>query len=149
MQLGAKRTINRPADEVFEFLADAANNPRWQRGMVSCEWTTDEPIAVGSTYSQQARFMGRAIVSTFVVTRWDPGETIEIETVESTFPIKVMRRVSPIDDRSCIVTAEISGGPDGGVLRLLAPFMTRRARKSVDGDYDRLVQLLEASASSD
>jgi hypothetical protein len=28
-------------------------------------------------------------------------------------------------------------------MKLLAPIVTRRAQKSVDADYDRLVQLLE------
>lgn len=33
MQLSASQTIDRPADEVFAFVSDAANNPRWQQGM--------------------------------------------------------------------------------------------------------------------
>ncbi len=143
MRMSATRAINRPAEEVFEFFADASNNPRWQDGMVSCEWTSDGPIAVGSTYEQKARFMGRDIVSTFVVERLEPGKLIEIETVESTFPIRVIRTVEPIDDDSCRVSADISGGP-GGLMKLLAPLMQGRAQKSVDADYDRLVQLLGA-----
>jgi hypothetical protein len=134
---------------VFAFFADAANNPLWQAGMVSCEWTSDLPIRVGSTYRQKARFMGRDVVSTFVVRRLEPGRVIEIETVESTFPIKVIRRVEPIDEGSTRVTAEITGGPDRGLFKLIAPIMQKRAQATVDTDYDRLVQLLETSASSD
>lgn len=144
MELHATRDIARPADEVFAFFADASNNPRWQGGMISCEWTSEPPLAVGSTYQQKARFMGRDVTSTFVVTRFEPGRLIEIETTESTFPIKVVRTVEPIDGSSSRVSAVITGGPDRGLLRLVAPLMQRRAQRSVDGDYDRLVQLLEA-----
>lgn len=143
MRMSAHREVQRPAEEVFAFFADAANNPSWQEGMVSCQWTSDPPIGVGSTFEQQARFVGRDVMSTFVVTRFEPGRLIEIETTESTFPITVVRRVDPIDATSCQVSAEITGGPTG-LLWLLEPLMAARAQKSVDADYDRLVQLLEA-----
>jgi hypothetical protein len=143
MHLDAERTIHRPAAEVAGFFFDASNNPDWQGGMVSCEWLSPSPIAVGSTYEQRARFIGREVRSTFVVTHLEPGRMIRIETIESTFPIQVERRVEPVDDSSCRVVAHISGGPNTGIWKLLSPVMAGRAQKSVDADYDRLVQLLE------
>lgn len=139
----AERTIHLPAGEVAEFFFDASNNPKWQNGMVSCEWLSDPPIAVGSTYVQLARFMGRDVKSTFVVTDFEPGRMIRIETIESSFPIQVERKVEPIDESTCRVRADITGGPEG-VLKVLTPLMAGRAQKSVDADYDRLVQLLES-----
>lgn len=112
--------------------------------MVSCEWTSEPPISVGSTYTQRARFMGRNVVSSFVVTDFEPGRRIAIETTESTFPIQVERRVEPVDEGSCQVSADITGGPDKGMMKLMAPLIQRRAQKSVDADYDQLVQLLES-----
>ncbi len=43
--------------------------PRLER----CVWTSEPPIGVGSTYDQQARFMGREIVSSFEVVEFVPG----------------------------------------------------------------------------
>ena len=143
------RDIARPADEVFEFFSDASNNPRWQDGMVSCEWTSDPPISVGSTYRQQARFLGRDIISTFVVTQYQDGKLIAIDTVESTFPIQVVRTVEAIDEGTSRVTAEISGGPERGLAKLFEPVLARSAKKSVERDYDRLVQLLESTDSTE
>lgn len=142
--MSATRVIARPADEVFAFFSDASNNPKWQNGMISCEWTSHPPIRVGSTYEQKARFMGRDVLSTFAVTHFEPGRVIEIDTVESTFPIRVVRRVDQIDATSCQVTADISGGPERGPMKWLEPLVARRAQASVDGDYDRLVTLLES-----
>ncbi|MDJ0923740.1 MAG: SRPBCC family protein [Acidimicrobiia bacterium] len=139
--MNAERTIARPADEVFAFIADASNNPRWQRGMVACEWMTPAPTEVGSRYRQRARFLGRSIESVFEVTALDPGRSITIETIESTFPIKVTRSVEPADDSRCVVRAQISGGPK--VPAVLSGLMRRIAQRSVDSDYDRLVKLLE------
>jgi uncharacterized protein YndB with AHSA1/START domain len=111
MEMTTERTIPRPADEVFEYFADASNNPAWQKGMQSCEWITEPPIGVGSQYRQLARLAGRDIISVFGVTEYDPGHLIRIETIESTFPIQVTRIVEPIDDHSCVVRASITGGP--------------------------------------
>ena len=143
MNMTASRDIHRPAAEVFEFFANASNNPRWQNGMVSCEWTTPPPIAVGSKYEQRAKFMGRDIRSVFRVTEFDPGTLIAIETIESTFPIQVRRSVSSTGPTTCQVNAQIRGGP-GGLMKLLEPLMAGFAQRSVDADYDRLKTLLES-----
>jgi len=141
------REIARPASEVFTFFADASNNPKWQDGMVSCIWTSEPPIGVGSTYEQRARFMGRDIVSTFEVTEYEEGSLAAIETIESTFPIQVVRQVEPLGEDHCRVSANITGGPSG-FMKLFDRAISRQAQKSVERDYDRLVQLLE-SASTD
>lgn len=141
--LTASRTIRRPADEVFSFLADAENNPDWQRGMTSCEWITPPPVRVGSTYRQTASFLGRRVVSTFEVREFVPGRLIRFTTIESSFPIDVTRRVEPVDDTACRVIAEISGEPPGPGF--LAPLIRRIAQRSVDADYDRLASMHSGS----
>lgn len=148
VELTATREIRRPAPEVFAFFADASNNPLWQQGMLSCLWTTQPPLRVGSTYEQRARFMGRQVTSTFVVVAFEPPRLIEIETLESTFPIKVRRSVEPTGPASCRVSAQISGGPEGRLMKLIEPVIGFAAQRSVDRDYDRLVQWLESSANS-
>ena len=65
-----KVSIDRPADGVFAFLADAHNNPVWQQGMEHCHWTTTPPIREGSIYEQEAKMLGKAISSTFEVKGW-------------------------------------------------------------------------------
>lgn len=65
--------IDRPADEVFVFLEDVANNTQWLRGMVSCSWTTEPPVRVGSRYEQLARFLGKRIRTSFEVTAHKQG----------------------------------------------------------------------------
>jgi uncharacterized membrane protein len=51
-------TIDRPPDEVFAYIANFENNPRWQKGMQSCNFTSDGPLGVGSTYEQVAKVLG-------------------------------------------------------------------------------------------
>ena len=135
-----RQLVRRPPDEVFAFIAEFENNPRWQSGMVACRWTSDARLEVGSTYDQEARFFGRPILTSFVVTAYEPGRSISIESTESTFPIQVTRTVEPADD-GCIVTAHVRGQPTGllALLSFMVPLSVRR-------DYRALSRLLEAPA---
>ncbi|MEX1105285.1 MAG: SRPBCC family protein, partial [Ilumatobacteraceae bacterium] len=128
------------ASDAFAFVADAANNPRWQQGMKSCEWTTEPPIRVGSVYQQEASFLGKPITSTFEVVALDPGSSITIRTIESTFPIEVTRSVESIDEARARVSAVVRGDASG-VFRIASPLLSRMVQRSVRGDYERLREL--------
>ena len=130
--------IERPAAEVFAFVAEFENNPRWQGGMKSCRWTSEERYSVGSTYVQEARFLGRRIETHFVVTAYEPGRLIAIESTVSTFPIQVTRSVEALTEARCRVVAHIRGQPTG-VLKLFGGMV----RASVAKDYAALKAQLE------
>jgi uncharacterized protein YndB with AHSA1/START domain len=144
VRLSAERVISRPAAEVFAFVADSSNNPRWQKGQQSCEWTSAPPIGVGSTYDQVARFLGRTLVNRFEVIEYGPGRSMTIRSDEGSFPIEVRRSVEPIDPTRTRLTAEIKGEPTG-MFRLAAPLVRWFGQRSVDADYDRLKTLLEGN----
>ena len=134
--------IERSADEVFDFLADMENNPDWQRGQQRCTWTSEPPMQLGSTYDQEAKFLGKAIVSSFEVTEFEQGRTIRIVTTAGTMPIDVTRSVEPVTDGTCTVSAVVRGEPPRA-MRLLGPLLDRLVRRSVEGDYQRLKEMLE------
>lgn len=143
MQLSAECQVERPAEAVFTFISDSSNNPQWQRGQRSCVWTSSPPIRVGSTYDQEARFLGRTVINRFRVTELVPSRSITIQSTEGSFPITVRRSVEPLDENRSRVTAEIRGEP-GGFFRLVLPLVRSLAQRSVQADYRRLKQLLEA-----
>jgi uncharacterized membrane protein len=130
--------IERPAAEVFAYVADFANNPEWQGGMRACRWTSEETMVVGSTYVQEARFLGRRIDTHFKVTALEPGRSISIESTQSTFPIQVTRSVEPLSNGRCRVTAHVRGQPTG-ILKLFSAMV----KKSIRKDYAVLKSKLE------
>jgi uncharacterized membrane protein len=135
-------TIDRPPDEVFAYIANFENNPRWQKGMQSCKFTSDGPLGVGSTYEQVAKFMGKEILTTFEVINYQPGKMIEIKSVISTFPLHITRSVEP-HNGGTHVQAIIEGEP-GGLFKLMTPFMGMMVKRSVNADYARLKLILES-----
>ena len=142
LEVVVQQAIRRRAEDVWHFIADMSNNPRWQKGMQSCEWTSDPPLRLGSTYDQRARFLGRDIVSSFKVTEFVEGEHIRIITTGGTMPIDVTRSVEPVTDNVSLVEAIVRGDPRGP-FRFAAPFMKPLVKRSVEADYKRLKELLE------
>lgn len=134
--------IDAPAADTWEVVADFARNPEWQRGMRKCSWLTDPPTRVGSRYQQMAKFLGREIHTTFEVVELEEGSSVTIDTVEGTFPITVTRSVAPTAS-GCEVTAHVRGDA-GRLFRIFSPLLRRMVQRSVDGDYKRLKELLEA-----
>jgi hypothetical protein len=130
--------LARPAAEVFAVLADFSRNPEWQGGMVACRWTRGGPGEVGATYEQEARFLGRAILTAFEVVAVEPGCSVEIHSTQSTFPIQVTRSVEALGPDRCRVTAHVRGQPTG-LLKLFGGMVGR----SVRADYAQLKVMLE------
>jgi uncharacterized membrane protein len=136
--------IDRPAEEVFAFLEEVENNPRWLKGMVSCTWTTPPPVAVGSRYEQVARFLGKQIRTSFEVTEHEPGTLVTISSrAGSSFPLTVARRVEPTGAARCRVTETVVSDPSG-FYRLAQPVLAWMVRRNIRRDYHGLKRLLES-----
>ena len=70
-------TINRPINEVFAFLADGTNNPRWRPGVLEITRTSASG-GEGSTYRQVLSGPGgRRIDGDYEVTIYQPPHQLE------------------------------------------------------------------------
>lgn len=132
-----------PPDVVFTFLSDFSNNPLWQNGMKVCRWTSEPPLRIGSTYDQEAEFLGRPVLSKFEVIDYEPGRMVKGTTTESTFPITFTRIVAAEGSGSRV--SAIIEGSASGIYKLAEPIMRRMVQRSVEQDYQRLKAVLEAA----
>ena len=143
IEVNVQTEIAQPPERVFDYLADMSNNPKWQKGMRECRWTSEPPLRLGSTYDQVAKFLGKEMVSSFEVTEFEPGRRIRIETTSGTTALDITRSVEPSGAGSA-VSALIKGDPPG-VFRFAAPLMRFIVGRKVRSDYARLKALLEAN----
>jgi len=133
--------IARPTSDVFAYISNIANNPKWQGGMLEAYFTTDPPVRVGSEYTQVARFLGRNIESTFKVTDYEPGRLIKATTIKSTFPITFTRLVEPSENGSR-VTAIVEGDASG-MFKLAESLIAKKVKSSIEKDYTNLKNILD------
>jgi hypothetical protein len=63
--------IHRPVDEVFDFVADERNEPRYNRQMRRAEQTSAGPIGVGTTFRAESMSLGRPVEMTIAFTDYE------------------------------------------------------------------------------
>ncbi|MEM7132047.1 MAG: SRPBCC family protein [Chloroflexota bacterium] len=136
--------IMRPHEEVFAYITNFENNPKWQNGMISCKFTSEGPVVVGTTYEQEASFLGRKIVTSFEVVEFEPNQMVRFVSRQSTFPLRILRSVEPIEGGTH-VHAVIEGEPTGFFFKLLGPLLDRMVERSIKTDYAKLKELLETT----
>lgn len=68
--------IGRPIEQVFGFLADIGNAPRWQRGVVSARKVSDGPMRVGTKFTESMRVMGMKFDTNCELTVFEPPQRI-------------------------------------------------------------------------
>ena len=112
--------------------------------MKSCEWTSEPPLHVGSTYDQVASFMGKPIISSFEVFEHEAGRRVRIRTTKSSIPLDITRKVAP-EKEEAMVKATVRG-ESNGAMRLFNPLMHIMVKRSVTRDYQRLKAILESAA---
>ena len=64
--------------EVYAFLAEPANLPRWQAGIVAAERTSPPPTAVGSTARIVLELMGQQVGAEITVREAEPPRRLAL-----------------------------------------------------------------------
>src|ERR1700748_1540925 len=68
--------IDRPIDEVFAFLADGTNDPKFSPRVQEIRKTTDGPVGVGTVFQSTVKDAGMTTKRTFELTRVEAPTTI-------------------------------------------------------------------------
>jgi carbon monoxide dehydrogenase subunit G len=138
--------VSRPLDDVFAFVEDARNRPRWDDSVESEELTSPEPIGVGTTVRTKLRSMGREYEYTWEVVEHQPPNRMTIESTSDPFPTTLAYELGGRGGETA-VEFSVAGRPTG-LLRLLEPLIARNTQKNLDPGFARLKQALETGTAS-
>lgn len=136
--------IERPAEEVFAFVADQTNAPRWQDGLAEVRRVTDAPIGVGSEHVFVRRFGGRRIESRNRFTRFEPGHFVEFEIPEGWISGRASYQVDPIASGACRLTSRMEFRIRGP-FKFASPLLARLLASASRADENTLKALLESA----
>lgn len=137
-------TIARPPEDVFDFVADERNEPRYNPEMTAVEKLTDGPIGVGTRWRATVVSHGRPL-------------SMEIEVTEFSRPSRLgsVTRMTTAHITGALTFAPAAGGTvmnwswnlePKGAMRLLGPLFGAVGRKQEERIWGSLKQLLEAEA---
>ena len=134
--------IDRPPQEVFDYITNPDNDKMWQETVISSEWITPEPAGVGSKKQVELRFLGRNMTGTAEYTAWDPPGMYQFMSDDSPFALVGTTRFEPKDDGTQLtLEATID---TSGLLKLALGFVARRAEKQDITNFNNLKRILEA-----
>jgi len=81
--------------EIYAFLSDPANLPRWQTGIVSAERTSPLPIRRGSTARVVRELMGQRIAADITVTEAEPDRRLALTSSVSGIGVTATLELTP------------------------------------------------------
>jgi uncharacterized membrane protein len=69
-------TIGRPPTEVFAFVADLNNIPKWQSEVVTSKVVTPGPTRVGTRFTEDVKMGPRRVAATCEITEFAPNTVV-------------------------------------------------------------------------
>jgi uncharacterized membrane protein len=130
--------VDRPVEEVFAFVAEGSNAPRWQEGLEAVEGRTD---VIGSEYTEVRKFLGREMRSLMEVTAYEPNSRWAAKVLKGPVPYEVSVRVEP-QDGGTRLTTRVDGEPTG-FFKVAEGMVKSQLEKSMEWNVQRLKQILE------
>jgi len=132
--------IRRPIEEVFGFLSDFENVPKWNYAIVETRKVSEGPVGVGTIY-QQVRSVPSRSEERFEVTAYNPPRQLEIQGQLGPFPSRLSYALDAVPEGTRVTNAvELKlRGPS----RLLGRVAVPRVRDAVAANLHKLKELLE------
>jgi uncharacterized membrane protein len=134
-------TVNRPAEDVFQYVTNMDNLATWQGPIIEARQTSPDPVAVGSTGAVRAKFLGRQMEIPTEITAWNEPQSFSTRNTGGPFPIAFQYTFEPVDGGTR-VAVETEGEP-AGFFRLAAPVFEQLAKRQMQNDLETLKALLE------
>ena len=134
----AQIDIDAPVEVVFDYLADATNEPRWLPGAKAVTKVTTGPVGLGTRF--EGTYARAGLVS------------LEIVTFERPRRLTFRARSRIVDFTDAIELSEEKGtrlkatmlAEPRGVMRLMAPLMARTMRSQFEANWGHLADGIAA-----
>lgn len=134
--------IDRAPEEVFAFVADLRNDPRWNSAIDEVRQTSEGPPGVGTTFRTVARFLGRRFETPEEVTEYEPDRKLSTEVTSGPLRFTGSRIVEGVAGGARLtLTAE---GHSGGFFGIAESIFARLAARRLETELANLKDLLEA-----
>ena len=127
--------IERPVQQVFDFILDGTNNPLWRPAVTDIKALGEKPYGVGSSFKQGLKDPGGRIDGDYKITECQPNRLIRFQV--SAGPARPTGEYQfASDGASTIVTFVLDFQPKG-----LAKLMNSMIQSSMNGEVATLANL--------
>lgn len=139
--------IERPVEEVFAFIADAENDPRWCPSVKEIERVAGEKPGQDAKYRMIHTPGGMKFNATLRTTAYEPHERIEWLMTDKGHELHIIYELEPTEDKTATRLSQTSQVQTGGWLRLpgmlFKGFIRKDIEKEMNKQFQNLKQVLE------
>jgi carbon monoxide dehydrogenase subunit G len=138
--------IDRPIEEVFAFVADGTNDPKFSPRVQEIAKTTDGPPGVGTVFRSTVKDAGMTTHREFELTEFEAPTRIRwAERSNNWVTAAGGYDLAREGDGTRLTIFNVIEGH--GLGKLIAPLAVRMARKDADALADRIKRAIEAEPS--
>jgi uncharacterized membrane protein len=135
--------IERPVEEVWDYVHDPANDPVWQSTLLETK-EAGHPLAVGSRLVEVRRFLGKRIETEYEVTELEPHTRSAIRALSGPIPFVGSYEFEPANGATRFtMSVELDGH---GFFKLAEPVFARMVGREMRANIEQLKDVLEARA---
>ena len=129
--------IDRPVDEVFAYLSDFENIPKWNYYVLEVRQRSESPIGVGTTYHQ----VRKTDEQDFRIIEFEPDQMVAVKTLPQSSPGLEMRFTLYEEGNTTRIRDEWK--LDTGRPAILERLAGGRVKSAVAENLAKLKELLE------
>jgi uncharacterized membrane protein len=129
--------IDRPLDEVFAFLSDFENIPKWNYYVLEVRQLSEHPIGIGTTYRQ----IRKTDQQDFRIIEVEPNHTVAVKTLSRSSPS--FERRFTLSEEGDTTRIRDQWKLDTGRPAVLEKLASGRVKSAVAENLAKLKELLE------
>jgi uncharacterized protein YndB with AHSA1/START domain len=138
--------INRPIEDVFDFVADERNEPRYNPRMLHAEQSSAGPIGVGTRFCAESKAMGRTVEMTIEFTAYERPRRLASSTHLSTMDIQGLLTFDAVPQGTRMQWSwDLE---HRGMLKLVVPLVAVMGRRQERAIWSSLKRYLEAQETT-
>ena len=144
INLDLNTLIDKPIKDVFPFVADPGNMPKWNSVAISLQQVTPGAVGVGTKFKSVGEMMGRRMEGEMQVTSYEPQSKCGFQVnagpmqVNLTFIFKTVGMGTKVN-------LNAQGNP-GSIFKLAEGMLAGRVKSMMEENLARLKSTLEKGA---
>ncbi|MGZ3602035.1 MAG: SRPBCC family protein [Ktedonobacterales bacterium] len=138
--------INRPVDQVFDFIADGRNEPRYNAHMLRAEQISPGPLGRGAQFRTEVNTMGRTMEMAYEFTAYERPRRLEACLLKPLPILNLQRSIEtfdPLPGGSTRMRWSWAVEPRGA-FKLIGPLVVREMGRRLDMVLANAKRFLEA-----
>jgi carbon monoxide dehydrogenase subunit G len=130
--------IDRAPEDVYAFIADPENLPKWQHDVLEVRRESE------TRFTEVRTFVGRRVESTIDVTTAEPGRELTLRAAAGPVRFSVRHLLEPAGEGKTRLRVMGESEGVGGLFKIGGRLLGRAVERRVREDFARLKELLES-----